>query len=153
MAQVSLRVCYSCAILVSLGDGMAETFAQMEARAISSAHAVSAAEAFQILEDDPNALIVDVRDTSEMEATGIALRAICAPGRAVAWMADLESEYRSEELQDRSRVVLTMCGGSPSYRGASAANVLMRMGFTKVFFIDGGMAALLAGGIETKTPE
>ena len=50
---------------------MAETFAQMEERAISAAHAVSASEALQILEDDPDALLVDVRDTSEMEATGL----------------------------------------------------------------------------------
>ena len=32
---------------------MAETFAQMEERAISSAHAVSADEALRILEEDP----------------------------------------------------------------------------------------------------
>ncbi len=130
--------------------GVAETFAQMEERAISTAHAVSASEALQILEGDPDALLVDVRDTSEMEATGLGLRAISAPGRAVAWMADLESEYRSQELQDRSRRILTTCGGSPSYRGASAANVLTRMGFTDVSFVDGGMAALLAAGIATK---
>ena len=131
-------------------DGVAETFAQMEERAISNANAVSASEALQILEGDPDALLVDVRDTSEMEATGLGLRAISAPGRAVAWMADLESEYRSQELQDRSRRILTTCGGSPSYRGASAANVLTRMGFTDVSFVDGGMAALLAAGIATK---
>lgn len=57
---------------------------------------------------------------------------------------------RSQELQDRSRRVLTTCGGAPSYRGALAANVLTRMGFTDASFVDGGMAALLAAGIETK---
>ena len=40
--------------------------------------------------------------------------------------------------------------GSPSYRGASAANVLTRMSFTDASFVDGGMAALLVAGIETK---
>ncbi len=129
---------------------MAETYAQMEERAISNANAVTAAKALEILESDPTALLVDVRDTSEVEATGLGLRAITAPGRSVAWMADLESEYRSQELQDRSRRILTTCGGSPSYRGASAANVLTRMGFTDVSFVDGGMAALIAAGIITK---
>lgn len=129
---------------------MAETFAQMEARAISQGDAVSAVEALEILESDPNALLVDVRDESEVAATGLAVRAITAPGRSIAWMADLESEYRSQELQDRSRRVLTTCGGAPSYRGASAANVLTRMGFAEASFVDGGMAALLAAGIETK---
>ena len=129
---------------------MAETYAQMEERAISSANAVTAAKALEILESDSTALLVDVRDESEVEATGLGLRAITAPGRSVAWMADLESEYRSQELQDRSRRILTTCGGSPSYRGASAANVLTRMGFTDVSFIDGGMAALISAGIVTK---
>ena len=129
---------------------MAETYAQMEERAISSANPVTANEALEILEGDVNALLVDVRDTSEIEATGLGLRAIAAPGRSVAWMADLESEYRSQELQDRTRRILTTCGGAPSYRGASAANVLTRMGFTDVSFVDGGMAALIAAGITTK---
>lgn len=129
---------------------MAETYAQMEERAISRADAVTAGEALDILENDPVALLVDVRDESEVEATGLGLRAIMAPGRSVAWMADLESEYRSQELQDRSRRILTTCGGAPSYRGACAANVLTRMGFTDVSFVDGGMAALLSAGIVTK---
>lgn len=129
---------------------MPETFAQMEERAISQAHTVSASEALQVLESDPHALLVDVRDESEVDATGLGTRAIHAPGRSVAWMADLESEYRSNELQDRSRRILTTCGGSPCYRGASAANVLTRMGFTDVSFVEGGMSALLPAGIATK---
>jgi len=129
---------------------MVETYAQMEERAISKAHVVSASEAMQILERDPNALLVDVRDESEVDATGLATRAIMCPGRSIAWMADLESEYRSQELQDRSRRILTTCGGSPSYRGASAANVLTRLGFAHVSFVEGGMKTLLAEDISTK---
>ena len=129
---------------------MAETYAQMEERAISQAHAVSAAEALVILGNDPDALLVDVRDESEVDATGLSARALMAPGRSVAWMADLESEYKSQELQDRSRRIMTTCGGAPSYRGASAANVLTRLGFEEVSFVDGGMKALLDEGITTK---
>lgn len=128
---------------------MAETFAQMEQQEISAAHGVTADEALQTLGDDAEALLVDVRDTAEVEATGLGEGAICAPGRAIAWMADLDSEYKSPELQDRSRRILTTCGGAPSYRGAAAANVLTRMGFTNVSFVDGGMAALMAAGIAT----
>ena len=136
---------------IRLGEAnMAETFAQMEERAISKANVVTAAEALIILESDPYALLVDVRDESEVAATGLGVRAITAPGRSIAWMADLESDYRSQELQDRSRRILATCGGSPSYRGASAANVLTRMGFTDASFVEGGMATLLAAGIETK---
>ena len=65
-------------------------------------------------------------------------------------MADLVSEHKSPELQDRTRRILTTCGGAPRYRGASAANVLTRMGFEHVSFVDGGMAALLDAGITMK---
>ena len=123
----------------------------MEERAISQAHAVSADEALSILETDENALLVDVRDESEIDATGLGARGIMAPGRSIAWMADLESEYRSSELQDRHRRILTTCCGSPCYRGASAANVFTRMGFTDVSFVEGGMSALLSLGMKTRS--
>lgn len=131
---------------------MALTYAQMEDREISSATPISAEDALAAIAKDSNILLVDVRDTSEMEATGINPRALPAPGRAIAWMADLSSEYRSPELQDRTRRILTTCGGAPSYRGAAAANVLTSMGFEQVAFVDGGMAALIESGSETKQP-
>jgi rhodanese-related sulfurtransferase len=131
---------------------MAETYAQMEEHEISNANAISASHAVKLLATNSDTLLVDVRGTAEMQATGIGLHAISAPGRAVAWMADLENEYRSQDLQNRSQRILTTCGGSPSYRGASAANVLTRMGFTDVSFVDGGMAALLVAGFDTKEP-
>jgi rhodanese-related sulfurtransferase len=94
-------------------------------------------------------LLVDVRDESEMQVTGIGIGAINAPGRSLAWKADLEfdEQYREPELQDRSRRIITTCGSSPCYRGASAANLLAVMGFTNVSYVDGGMAALLAAGL------
>ena len=132
---------------------MADTYAQMEKREISSANSISATDAVAELANDAEVVLVDVRDTTEMEATGIGPSTVQAPGRAVAWMADQESEYRSSELQDRSQRIFTTCGGSPSYRGAAAANVLTAMGFKDVSFVDGGMAALLAAGIQTKEPK
>ncbi|WP_367647202.1 hypothetical protein [Ruegeria arenilitoris] len=72
-----------------------------------------------------------------MDTTGVYPNAVAAPGRAVAWMADLESEYRSSELQDRTRTIFTTCGRAPSYRGAAAANVLTSMEFQHVRFVDG----------------
>ncbi len=126
---------------------MPETYAQMEQYEISNAHAVEADEALNILATHPNVLLVDVRDESEVDATGIGAGAFHAPGRSVAWLADLESDYRSPRLQDRSTRILTTCGASPCFRGASAANVLTRMGFAEVSFVEGGMKALLAAGI------
>ena len=124
----------------------------MEEEEITAAEGISAADAIVFLESDPNPHLVDVRDTAEMEATGIYPNAIAAPGRAIAWMADLESEYRCPELQDRTTTIFTTCGGAPSYRGAAAANILTSMGFKNVRFVDGGMAALIKAGSPTQQP-
>jgi len=131
---------------------MPATFFQMAEEEMSAATAVSAEEALQILADHPDALLVDVRDKEEVAVTGKSPRAVNAPGRSIAWLADLEvpEEYQEPELQDRSRKILTTCGSSPAYRGASAANLLARMGFADVVFVDGGMAALLEAGIEVE---
>lgn len=63
---------------------MAETFAEMEERAISSAQAVDADQALKTLGSDPTALLVDVRDESEVDSTGLGIQAIHAPGRSIA---------------------------------------------------------------------
>ncbi len=131
---------------------MAKTFMQMADEEMAKAHAISAEEAVKQLKQDPNALLVDVRDESEVEVTGMGIGAVNAPGRSLAWKADLEidEEYRERELQDRSRRIITTCGFSPCYRGASAANLLTEMGFSNVSYVDGGMKALLAAGLPTE---
>ncbi len=130
---------------------MAKTFMQLAEEAMAQAHAISAEDALQELERDPNALMVNVRDESEVKATGLGVGAINAPGRSLAWKADLEvpEEYREPELQDRSRRIITTCGSSPCYRGASAVNLLNEMGFGNVSYVKGGMEALLAAGLTT----
>jgi hypothetical protein len=51
---------------------MDKSFVQMEKRAISNANAVTATEALKILESHPDVLLVDVRNESEVETTGLA---------------------------------------------------------------------------------
>ena len=134
---------------------MAKTFMQLADEAMAQARAISVEDALQELERDSNALLVDVRDESEVQVTGLGIGAINAPGRSLAWKADLEvpEEYREPELQDRSRRIITTCGSSPCYRGASAANLLTEMGFSNVSYVDGGMKALLAAGLPTSKPK
>ena len=131
---------------------MSKTFKQLADEAMAKAHAISVEETLQILKQDSNALLIDVRDESEVQATGLGVGAINAPGRSLAWKADLEfdEQYREPELQDRSRRIITTCGSSPCYRGASAANLLTEMGFTDVSYVEGGMQALLDAGLATE---
>jgi rhodanese-related sulfurtransferase len=133
-------------------EAMAKTFIQMADEAMAQARMVSAEEALKRLERDSNALLVDVRDESEVGITGLGVRALNAPGRSLAWKADqeIDIQYREAELQDRNRQIITTCGLSPCYRGAKAANLLTTMGFSNVCYVDGGMQALLAAGIPTR---
>jgi rhodanese-related sulfurtransferase len=131
---------------------MAKTFLQLADEAMAQANSISPVESISELESGMNTLLVDVRDESEIQATGIGSGAISAPGRSIAWKADLEfdEQYREPELQDRSRRIITTCGSSPCYRGASAANLLADMGFTDVVYVEGGMAALLEAGLSVE---
>ena len=67
---------------------MAKTFMQLADEAMAQARSVSPEQALQELKDDPNVLLVDVRDAEEVQATGLGKDAINAPGRSIAWKAD-----------------------------------------------------------------
>jgi rhodanese-related sulfurtransferase len=131
---------------------MGKTFMQLAEEAMATADSVSAGEALRELSAGSNVLLVDVRDAEEVAATGMGVGAVNAPGRSIAWIAcsDFDEQYREPELQDRSRRILTTCGMSPCYRGASAANLLTEMGFENVAYVEGGMKALVAAGLATQ---
>lgn len=133
---------------------MAKTFVQLAEEAMAKAHAISAEEARNHLAQDASILLVDVRDESEVLATGMGIGAINATPCSLAWKADLEidEQWREPDLQDRSRQIITTCGSSPCYRGATAANILTDMGFTNVSYVDGGMLALIEAGLPTAKP-
>lgn len=131
---------------------MSKTFQQLADEAMAQARAISPAEAIAALDQDPDALLIDVRDEGEVEATGIGPQARNAPGRSIAWLADNDpnNPYRDPSLADRNRRIITTCGMSPCYRGASAANVMTQLGFQHVSYVEGGMAALLAAGLQVQ---
>ena len=128
---------------------MARTFMQMAEEAMAQARAISAEEARQVLDGDSRALLLDVRDEAEVRSTGLGIGAINATLGPLAWKADLEipEQWREPKLQDRARRIITTCGSSPCYRGATAANLLTVMGFTNVSYVNGGMEALMAAGL------
>ena len=128
---------------------MAKSFMQMANEAMVRARAISAEEARHCLEQNSSALLVDVRDEAEVQSTGLGIGAINATLGPLAWKADLDipEQWREPKLQDRSRQIITTCGSSPCYRGATAANLLTDMGFTNVSYVDGGMEALIAAGL------
>ena len=55
---------------------MAKTFKQIAGEAMAQVEGISAEEVQQRLQQDPDALLVDVRDAAEFPTTGLAARGV-----------------------------------------------------------------------------
>ena len=128
---------------------MTKTLNQMVAEALKAVSIVSPAEAHQCLQQDPSALVVDVRHPLDVQSTGIIPQAIIVPLGSLTYKADNEvpEEWRHPQLQDRSRPMITTCMNGPM--GALAGKLLHDMGFTDVRILDGGVQAWIDAGLPT----
>ncbi len=129
---------------------MAKSFMQMAKEAMAQVEGISAEEVQQRLKQDPNALLVDVRDAAEIPSTGLATGGLNISLGMLPVRADLElpEEWRDARLQDRARHIITTCDQGPM--GAIGAKLLKDMGFTNVCYLDGGMEAWKAAGLPTE---
>ncbi len=122
---------------------------QIVEAAVANVDGISPADAQQRLEQDPNALLVDVRDAGDIPSTGLVSGGMNVSLGMLPIKADLElpEEWREPGLQDRSRQVITTCQLGPN--AAIGAKLLKDMGFTNVAYMDGGMEAWKAAGLPT----
>jgi len=122
---------------------------QIVEAAVANVEGISPAEAQQRLEQDPNALLVDVRDAGDIPSTGLVSGGMNISLGMLPIKADLElpEDWREPGLQDRSRQVITTCQLGPN--AAIGAKLLKDMGFTNVTYMDGGMEAWKAAGLPT----
>jgi rhodanese-related sulfurtransferase len=122
---------------------------QIVEAAVANVEGISPAEAQQRLEQDPNALLVDVRDAGDIPSTGLVSGGMNISLGMLPIKADLElpEDWREPGLQDRSRQVITTCQLGPN--AAIGAKLLKDMGFTNVAYMDGGMEAWKAAGLPT----
>jgi rhodanese-related sulfurtransferase len=132
---------------------MAKTFMQMASEGMAAVPSVSPQEARRRLQDDPNTLLIDVRDLDMIRETGMAEGAIPISNGALPLRADQEvpESLRDERLQDRSRPVLTICGMGPM--SAIGAKTLKDMGFENVAYVEGGTQAWQEAGLPTAPPQ
>ena len=128
---------------------MAMSFMQIAEEAMAQVEGISAAEVQQRMKQDPNALLVDVRDAADIPSTGLATGGLNISLGMLPVRADLElpEELREPRLQDRSLPVITACQLGPN--GAIGAKILKDMGFTNVCYMDGGMEAWKAAELPT----
>ena len=128
---------------------MAMSFMQMAEEAMAQVEGISAEEVQQRMKQDPNALLVDVRDAADIPSTGLATGGLNISLGMLPVRADLElpEDWREPRLQDRSLPVITACQLGPN--GAIGAKILKDMGFTNVSYLEGGMEAWKAAGLPT----
>jgi rhodanese-related sulfurtransferase len=92
----------------------------------------------QYLQDDPDVVIVDVRDAIERETEGAIPGSAHAPRGMLEFHADPECPAHRAELDPTKRLVL-YCGTGG--RSALAAKTLQDMGFADVASLAGGFGA------------
>ena len=129
---------------------MAKTFMQMAEEAMAAVEGVDPAEVQQRLERDPDALIVDVRDSEDVPSTGLAAHGVNISLGMLPVKADQElpEEWIDSRLQDRSRQVIITC--QTGENAARGAQLLKEMGFTNASYMVGGMEAWKAAGLSTE---
>ena len=129
---------------------MTKTFMQMVGEAQQAVPAVSAEEARRRIEEDPNTLVIDVRDESSIRASGMIPGAAAISAGSLLHKADNEvpEEWRDARLADRSRPIITQCDLGPL--SAIAARNLKDMGFENVSYLEGGIQAWKQAGLETE---
>ncbi len=112
-------------------------FKQLLAQANAVIETVSVQD-LPYLQDDPDVVIVDVRDAWEREAEGTIPNSILASRGMLEFHADPECPAHIEALDPARRIVL-YCGTGG--RSTLAAKTLQDMGFSDVLSLAGGFAA------------
>ena len=112
-------------------------FKAMLAEANAAIETVSVQDLPYLLEDE-EAMLVDVRETVELETDGAIPNALHVPRGMLEFHADPESPIYKQDLKtDKKLVVYCGTGG----RSALAAKTLIDMGYEDVASLAGGYAA------------
>lgn len=130
---------------------MGKTFMQMVDEAKADVQSINAQEAARRLTEDRKALIVDVRDPDEVRQAGAIPGALNISLGMLPVRADLQlpEQFRNQELQDRSRPVITTC--ALGLNAARGAKLLKDMGFSDVNYIEGGLKAWKEAGLPVES--
>src|SRR4051794_8587329 len=124
---------------------MATTGQQMLAAANASVPKLSPSGASDKIQAE-NTLILDVRDSSEVEKSGKIKGAVNVSRGMLEFRADPESQYHNPAFQ-QGKTVLTYCASGG--RSALAGQTLKQMGYRTVYNI-GGFKELADAGLVTE---
>lgn len=123
-------------------------YRQLVSEAESRIVAIGVEEAIALV-DDPDTVIVDVRDIRELQREGRIPGSLHAPRGMLEFWVDPESPYHREIFASGKRFVFHCSKG---WRSALATRTLQDMGLAPVAHIEGGFEAWVAAGgpVESK---
>ena len=123
-------------------------YRQLVSEAESQIVAIGVEEAIALV-DDPDTVIVDVRDIRELQREGRIPGSLHAPRGMLEFWVDPESPYHREIFASGKRFVFHCSKG---WRSALATRTLQDMGLAPVAHIEGGFEAWVAadGPVESK---
>jgi rhodanese-related sulfurtransferase len=96
------------------------------------------------LEDDPDLLLVDIRELQERVDLGAIPGSVHVPRGMLEFWADPQSRYYREYFRQNRRTVLYCAGGG---RSVLAARALIDMGFADVAHVEQGFAGWERAGL------
>jgi rhodanese-related sulfurtransferase len=108
---------------------MATSVKEMMAAANSAVPKISADEARKMIADQ-NALVIDVRDAPEVQASGKVKGAVNISRGMLEFRADADTPYHNAELRKDRPVILYCASGG---RSALSGKVLKDMGYERVY--------------------
>ena len=120
---------------------------ELVAEASAQIQTVSAEQAIA-MKDDPNVLLVDIRDVRELGRDGRVPGAIHAPRGMLEFWVDPESPYYKDVFGAGKKLVIFCAGGG---RSALAALALKQMGLEPVCHIGAGFRGWKAAGGPVET--
>jgi rhodanese-related sulfurtransferase len=129
---------------------VARMFMERVAAAQAEVPVIGVAEAQSRMQEDPNTLVLEVRDASDVRASGIIPGAHHASLGTILYKADhsLPEEWRDPAFNDHERPIITTCGIGAM--ASIAAQELKDLGFTNVAILEGGTQGWIDAGQPTE---
>ncbi len=140
---LTLALAIMLALAACGGSDTDETPQPAEATAAPATYTtVTAQEAYQQLKDNPDAIIVDVRNPDEWAAIGVP-----KVPQGATLIALPEIQQRAPQELPKDKTIYLICNSGNRSRVAS--DILIGLGYPSVVNVDGGIRAWLSAGLET----
>ncbi len=126
---------------------MASNFSEWVSQSQEGIEMLSPQAAQAALEADPNTMVLDVRDASDLSLTGTIADTVNVSMGTLFFKADesMPEQFRDASLADKDRPIITTC--TLGLVACIAAKTLQDYGYTNVKVLEGGNAAWRDAGL------